>query len=751
MIGKRLLVLNKISLQVILVFSLSVVWYHVLGQQRDPGISLEAGNKRIEILKDGGPLLQIDSISFNFRSQSSQEIVYEGQDSIVIALEYPNIPEFYQVDKVKDHTENLIITCKEGVFHFFVAPEWAQNFTIHLADHPEDHFFGLIESLYPYNKRSPDLKGETIDIAINGETSRLHENFTSVLSSFYYNPKGYASFVNTFATGKYILSINGKTSIYHDTGKLDWYVFTGPSQQIYQSYYQVIGKPKFVPIWACGPNFWRDQNDGGAKEIVDDAQRFIDLKIPITSIMVDRPYSNGAQNWSKMDFNEKFSQPEKWIKQLNDMGIEFLTWIAPATFTDKDFPGLLEGSFGYIDLTHPDGVSEFGNRLGKQYELGVKGHKMDRGDEKFPQFENWFDGTGKRERQNKYVYLYAKVTDSIITAHHGKDQFTYTRTAIHGSQPYLSAIWGGDVRTNWSGIASNLANALRVSYMGFPNWGTDVGGYNGAGTVPDDLYTRWLQWGVFNGFFEIKIDGEGGKGPDRTPWNYSLAVQEAFRKSCEQRMEWLPHVFSQANSSDKYGPLMKPLGMVWPDDPKTYPIWDEYLFGNTVLVVPVISTDSVRKLYLPEGDWIDFYSNDRLAGNQWIEVAVQMDRIPLFAKANSLQLRGNIYAGNQINWDQGAANQYVDVWYYPGTGGAEIDFIDPKGENRASVIQASTSEEVIRVEVPAIGYAGKVKVWLSQKPKKVKLNGKKASTVYENSFLILDRVPDSPSDITIEL
>ena len=137
---------------------------------------------------------------------------------------------------------------------------------------------------------------------------------------------------------------------------------------------------------------------------------------------------------------------------------------------------------------------------------------MDRADEAFPGTARWYDKVGESETRNKYVYLFTKVFHQFLTKAHGKDQFNFARAAFHRSQPYLSAVWGGDVRNNWMGLAGNQANAMRSGFMGFPVWGTDVGGYLGEGRIDELLYMRWLQWGAWNGMFSVKIDGAGGSG-----------------------------------------------------------------------------------------------------------------------------------------------------------------------------------------------------------------------------------------------
>jgi len=112
------------------------------------------------------------------------------------------------------------------------------------------------------------LRGEVVDVDILGDGNQYYENYSSVWSAFYMTNKGYASFYDTFAAGKYKLGINDQTELYHHTGKLDWYIIAGKDgDEILKEYYTIIGKPKFVPLWACGPVAWRDENKGGAKEL----------------------------------------------------------------------------------------------------------------------------------------------------------------------------------------------------------------------------------------------------------------------------------------------------------------------------------------------------------------------------------------------------------------------------------------------------------------------------------------------------
>ncbi|MCL3779300.1 glycoside hydrolase family 31 protein [Prolixibacteraceae bacterium JC049] len=704
--------MKKIAL---ILFALAVVANVVKAQNK---IKLDKGV--ISIISNGKTIVQIDSICFNFQKPDNIEILSQNSDETKLMLDFEAVLGRSKPGTAKEKVE-LTVKTSNSTVRFQAKPKWARNIIICLKD-LGGHYFGLRETLFPDNKKSPDLRGNAYDVDLLAEHGRYFENCASVFSAFYFNSLGYASFMDTFAYGRYELAMNGRTKIYHTTGTLDWYLFTGDYKQIYSSYYKVIGKPKYVPQWACGPIAWRDDHKQGAKDILNDAEQFTNLQIPLTAMFVDRPYSNGANAWSKMDFNDKFANPEQWIKTLNEQyDLQFMTWIAPATWGDHDFPGRLTGSFGYFDLTNPEAVTEWKKRLTNlQYKFGVKGHKMDRADEYFPTAEGWKDRTPMQQRRNKYGYLYSKVTDDILSAHWKDDNYNFARAAFHRAQPYLSAVWGGDVRTTWDGMASNLANALRCSFMGFPNWGTDVGGYFGQGMIPEDLFIRWLQFGAWTGCYEIKIDGAGGAKPDRAPWHCSEKLQKQFKKICEQRMEMLPYIYSNLNSSSANGAIMKPLAMVYPDDEQTYHIWNEYLFGDVFLVAPILSKENTREVYLPEGTWISLLDNKEFNGKQFISITADLTEVPVFVKKGSLFVKGNTTIGNQKNWNK--SGESLDVYYYPEASNSSFTLIENGVEKS---IEGESSQGGLSVNVPERHTSGHLYVYGNKKPRKVTVNGRK--------------------------
>jgi alpha-glucosidase (family GH31 glycosyl hydrolase) len=712
-------------------------------------------NDIVEIFHEQSKIMEITSFTFNFVEPDTILVENVHSDTLELKLLFNENDGFH--DDFPSQIK-LIISHFGNTFHFSAFHKTFNHITIKMRDLNE-HYFGLIEKLFPYNEKTPDLRGNTIDLDVYARGEKDYaENYASVYSAFYMSSSGYGSFFDTFNKGRYQFAINGMTELYHQTGSLDWYIFYGPSgEKIHKEYYHIIGKPKFVPLWACGPIFWRDQNDGGKDELLDDIRNFTKHKIPLTACWVDRPYSNGANEWSKMNFNEKFMNPEVWIKQINqEYGLQFMTWIAPMTFSDKDFPGLLANYKGYIDLTHPDALNEFEKRLTSyQYSVGVKGHKMDRSDENFPFTTKWHEPVSESESRNKYVYLYSRVIHNFLLKTYGKDQFNFARAAFNRCQPFLSAVWGGDSRSNWQGMAGNQANAMRCGFMGFPVWGQDTGGYLGAGQIDEALYIRWLQWGVWNGMFEIKIDGSGGSGEDRPPWKYSQKLQDVFRNVCELRMRLLPYIYSCANTSYLNGVLMKPLAYMYPGDKNTYSIWDEYIFGNVFLIAPLFTRENKRQIYLPQGKWYDFYDqNNEYTGPITFSIDIPAEKIPVYIKANSIYITGQIYQGNSKSWLHNVkGNEEISIHLFPGEIGDSTTFqyVDYLDHDHEKIMTLLHGQGKIIFRSDTLTAKSNIKLKCKAEPVKILVNEKSVTYDFDKTGKMVTLQLEKNKAVNLEL
>lgn len=702
--------------------------------------------------------LQIMDIQFNHQSAQNWRIAQNNEHFITLQGEFSPSVSFYRT--VTDNHNRLLeltISKIDGGFHLQAHPEWARQVTLTLKD-LGSHIFGLSENLQPDNRLSPDLRHATVHVDVNAEDASFHENYASAYSAFYMSSLGYGAFFDTFARGTYDIAINGQHRIQHDSQTLDWYLFFGDNgAQIHQAYYALIGQPKALPIWGLGPIGWRDQNDGGASELLNDIHKLSELKIPFTAWFVDRPYSNGTHGWSDMDFSPIFAQPAQWIEQLRQhYGLEFMTWTTPAFFGATPFATHLAGDFSYLDVSDPISNQAFKTSLiNKQLKLGVKGHKIDRADEGFPVYESWQDTRVlPAYRRNQYTYLMTKMHDEALRSVWGDDQLTFTRSAIHRSQPYLSAIWAGDPRTTWEGLQANFANAARSSFMGFPVWGTDVGGYQGEGYIPEALYIRWLQAGSMAGLFEIKLDGAGGDGRDRMPWQYSETIQKQFKAILDERMTLLPYLYSLARTSADTGTLMQPLAYRHLDDSNTYAIWDEFYLGDAILVAPIFTAQNKRSVYLPKGEWRDFDdATQRFKGGQRIDIEAPLNKFPRFVKANSIYVSGNLYQGNDRLW-QTNSNHYLTIHAFPGKDNETSQFwyVDARQPHSTPVpITLQRKDKTIALTSPALPYARHFKIVLDSQPQSVRLNNKNCEYSYNQQTKMLTLQTNLTGELTLEL
>lgn len=704
------------------------------------GISVDVTKSplKIEVAAGGKTLVRINSFSFGPTEVASLEEVSETAEKMTL----------------KKGAVEIAVTAVYNGVRFYAAPEGAGDVEVSMKD-LGDHFFGIIERLYPDNQKSPDLRGNRLNVEINGNEGM--EEWASAWSAFYMSSRGYGSFFNTFAKGQYNLPIEDEIRLRHKTGVLDWYLFYGPTgDKIHEGYFKVISDlegglptPKKVPIWALGPSFWKD-NYESKDEIMDDVEQYTDHEFPATHFWVDRPYSDGEKGWGIMNWNYKFGNPTEWIGTIRDTyGMATTTWIAPCTFGNICEGCWADNKFRYIDLSDPQGVTWFRERLIEhQYTHGVVGHKLDRAEEQFS-LERWADGTPNDEKQNKYVYMYGKVVHELLDSVLGQDNFAFSRAAYHRVQPYISALWGGDSEGPFEGYANNLANAMRCGFMGFPVWGSDVGGYKSR-RINEVGFTRWVQFGAWSGFFEIMLD-------DREPWTYPESFQNNYRKYHELRMRMLPYVYSIANTADKLGVMMQPMAYRYPEDENTYDLWSQYLFGPCFLVAPITDAGEQRSVYFPEGVWYDFddpTTSYAETGNT--TVAAPLSKIPVFVRKNSLYPSGSIYAGNTRTWIADyESTKHLTIHAFPGDPGQSftfryVDYLDGDTEKELGLRNEDGS---IFVEMPAMTCGGRIEVLLDQDPgDKVYLNGEQASGGSFDAATSMYTVPYSAdSPVTLQL
>jgi alpha-glucosidase/alpha-D-xyloside xylohydrolase len=233
------------------------------------------------------------------------------------------------------------------------------------------------------------------------------------------------------------------------------------------------------------------------------------------------------------------------------------------------------------------------------------------------------------------------------------------RNGYAGMQRYAAFLWSGDVYSTWETLKTHVPIALNTALSGIPYWGTDIGGFVPTPEFTAELYVRWFQFGAFCPLFR----SHGRAWKLRLPWgwntgdpgpveinNYNGAaipdasqlhdarVEPICRKYLELRYRMLPYLYSAVHECATKGmPIMRALWLHFPDDPKAVECGDQYLWGRSVLVAPVVEKGATtRRVYLPRSTWYDFWSGERLAGGREITRPVDLETMPLFVREGSI-------------------------------------------------------------------------------------------------------------------
>jgi alpha-glucosidase len=304
--------------------------------------------------------------------------------------------------------------------------------------------------------------------------------------------------------------------------------------------------------------------------------------------------------------------------------------------------------------------------------------------------------------------------------------FVLTRASFAGGQRYAAA-WPGDNTSDWSSLRQSIATLLGLGLSGFPFVGCDIGGFVGA---PDgELYARWLQAGVFFPF--MRSHTEFGS-PDKEPWSFGYRYEAINKRSIELRYELLPYIYNVMEQAGETGlPALRPLFLEYPDDEKVAGTDDEFMFGDDLLVAPVLHEGVTESdIYLPKGEWFDYWTGQKLTGGQTIQVPVTLDSIPMFVRGGGFIFRQPVVQstgqmpGNPLEVLVAPAAQSEALLYEDN--GESLDY--RQGDFMKRRFHQSSDEQLTTIEIS--GPAGTfrpasrdltLETWTDQPPKSVSL------------------------------
>ncbi|HEX8575878.1 MAG TPA: glycoside hydrolase family 31 protein [Flavobacterium sp.] len=455
------------------------------------------------------------------------------------------------------------------------------------------------------------------------------------------------------------------TSFWAEGGEMNYYFIYGPKMQdVVTTYTHLTGKPELPPLWALGYHQckWSYFPESKVKEVT---KKFRELQIPCDAIYLDIDYMDGFRcfTWNK----EYFPDPKKMVAELAEDGFKTVVIIDPGIKIDKEYDVYNEalandyfckradgpymkgkvwpGECNFPDYTNP-AVREWWAGLFKELisEIGVKGVWNDMNEpavmevpgKTFPMdVRHDYDGNpcSHRKAHNIYGTQMARATyEGVKRFAYPKRPFIITRSAYSGAQRYTSS-WTGDNVASWEHlwIANIQMQRMSISGMGFT--GSDIGGF--AEQPSGELYARWIQLGVFHPFCRTHSSGDHG---DQEPWSFDDEVIAITKKFVELRYQLLPYLYTMFWEYINDGvPMLKPLVYFDQEDIQTHYRTDEFIFGNQILVCPILEPNAQgRRMYLPAGNWYNYWTNEVISGKKELWVTTDYDQIPIFIKEGAI-------------------------------------------------------------------------------------------------------------------
>ncbi|MRT93672.1 TIM-barrel domain-containing protein [Ancylomarina sp. 16SWW S1-10-2] len=425
----------------------------------------------------------------------------------------------------------------------------------------------------------------------------------------------------------------------------------------------LTGRQPMLPRWALG-NFSSRFGYHSQKQTEETIDQFLNDSIPVDAIILDL-FWFGKEMKGEMGnlafYRDSFPNPKKMIADLDAKGVKTILITEPFILTtskrwqeavDNKVLGTDKagkpftydfyfGNTGLIDVFKPKAIDWYWNIYKDLANMGVAGWWGDLGEPEVHPSELQHVNGSADEVHNIYGHYWAK----LIKEGYDKDlanqrPFILMRAGAVGSQRYGMIPWSGDVSRSWDGLKPQTEISLQMGLQGISYMHSDLGGFAGD-NLDDELYTRWLQYGVFQPIFRPHAQEAVPSEPVfREPKTKALA-----KKSIELRYKLMPYNYSLVFENNQTGlPLMRPLFFEEQDNKDLLNVSDTYMWGDAFLVSTITDAGLKKKdVYMPKGSvWFDFVSDKKYEGGQTYSIATAEDHIPVFVRGGSFipMLRG---------------------------------------------------------------------------------------------------------------
>ena len=590
-----------------------------------------SGDQKRATMKNG-----MVSVTVSTTNDWGGELVFKREDRVILSTKnYGDYVMRYQ------HTEG-------------------DNYRIRYAfnANPGEHIYGLGQE----QEDAFDRKGTTTELQ--------HYNTKSVIP-VYYSSLGYGFIWNNPSPGRCETTLNHTMWVADSAYQADYLVFAGETpRDTMKIYSRLTGFAPMMPSWAAG--FWQCKCRYESQDILlNVAREYKKRGIPIDAIVID------FFHWTEqgdLKFDPKYwPDPKAMVEELSQMGIETVVSVWPTIsprsenwrimnernmlvrtengqYPTFDFFGLIT----YIDPTNPETASFYWDKVrNNYYSYGIKNFWLDEAEpEVHPQqFANlkFYAGNGAQTAL-LYPYYYNKIFYDGLRSEGETDIISLTRAAYIGSQRVGACVWNGDIMSSFHALKQSITSGLSMAMCGIPWWNSDIGGFLFGDTESEsfrELIVRWFQFGLFcpimrlhgtrlnqSYYVDEAPDVMVKGGGYNEIWHFGEENYRTIEKLINTRIKMRDYTLSLARDAHENGaPMMRPMFFEFPDDPKCYELWDQYMYGPDILFAPIYNEHQTdREVYLPAGEWVSVLDGRIYQGGASISIHAEIDQYIAFVR-----------------------------------------------------------------------------------------------------------------------
>ncbi|MFC5510327.1 TIM-barrel domain-containing protein [Massilia jejuensis] len=512
---------------------------------------------------------------------------------------------------------------------------------------------------YGYGNRS-ELLNYTMPVALSSKKYAIHFD----------NPQtGWLDF-DSRKDGTLRYEVSGGRKTYQVVAGDSW-------DEVMAGYTGLTGRQPLPPRWAFG-NFasrFGYRSEAETRAVVD---KFIAEKIPLDAVVLDLFWfgkevkgTMGNLDWDR----DSFPHAERMMADFKRKGVKTIVISEPFVLTtSKRWQEAVErkvlatdergqsatydfyfGNTGLIDLYKPEGRDWLWNIYKQLKQGGVGGWWGDLGEPEVHPAGLRHGGRPANAVHNVYGHDWARLIAEGYRKEFPQERpFILMRAGYSGSQRFGMIPWSGDVSRSWGGLQSQMEISLQMGMQGLAYMHSDLGGFAGP-VLDDELYVRWLQYGVFQPVFRPHAQHE--VAPE--PVFRSARAKVLARQAVWLRYAMLPYNYTLAFDNSQTGmPLMRPLMFVENDPERAVDRAGTYLWGPDFLVSPVVEPGAARhEVFFPNSGsvWFDLHT-DAVHRGGVLEVVKPVEaHIPVFVRAGAFVPMARVvqstrdYTGRQID------------------------------------------------------------------------------------------------------